>query len=660
VSAVVTCFALGCWNVSADQLDTWFRRNPIPTGERLWAVGGGRGLALAFPFTGGMLVSRDNKIWFELDIASERRVDAVTVGDPGFVAVTRDGDTLFSTNGTYWVPTIAPAGSGLSTVMWGNGLFVAVRSHAARTSPDGILWSDEIQLPKGYIKDGCFGDGQFVLVTYDADILTSTDTIEWTVRLPGDYGILTSVAFGSGTYVSVGSWGRIERSVDGKDWQRVPVEFGGYFYGLAHGNSRFVAVGGDADGNPFLGVAFTSPDGKTWTRHDLGQIGALNDVDFVNGQFLAVGENGVILTSLDGETWELRTTGVREAVRGAAYGGGNYLVTAAGGLILASKDGVVWTERETGFTNVLSDVAYGSGVWVGVGGGGTIFSSEDGERWTSRSVETSSSFSSVEYTGNLFLAIGGEGTYPANQMVIWWSTDGALWSKWHSPCFWHCYDSWLTDAVYSPKHQGFVAVGPYNTVASNNGSQWFNLRGPGGNAITEHDGLLVIVGDRGIFTATRGDQWTQVYQSRVQFTDVVWFNGSYVATGISDYETGVIFRSMDGTNWTQITTLKVTDLYRLAAGTDSLVAVGRSGTIMHCPPGSDQMRFLSRASRSAGDLPFYSVLEAPRGSSVVVERSDDLSLWTELQSSTNWLGQGEIIDRDHSDRRFYRAKLIGR
>lgn len=66
---------------------------------------------------------------------------------------------------------------------------------------------------------------------------------------------------------------------------------------LGFGNGNFIALGD--------GWIYQSPDGITWEgRNSNLQASLYNDVQFIDGQFIAVGISGRIITSPDGWNWQ--------------------------------------------------------------------------------------------------------------------------------------------------------------------------------------------------------------------------------------------------------------------------------------------------------------------------------------------------------------------
>src|SRR6059036_176295 len=83
------------FDVAADQLDQWYRRNPLPTAARLYGV---------------------------------------TYGNNSFVAVGLGGAVAGSVDGTNWVSQNSGTSENLRGVAYGKGLFVAVGDHGVIVS----------------------------------------------------------------------------------------------------------------------------------------------------------------------------------------------------------------------------------------------------------------------------------------------------------------------------------------------------------------------------------------------------------------------------------------------------------------------------------------------------------------------------------------------
>jgi hypothetical protein len=111
----------------------------------------------------------------------------------------------------------------------------------------------------------------------------------------------------------------------------------------------------------------TSDDGLLWSKRSSGVTNWVYQVRYLNGQFVAVGEAGLILTSPDGLTWTQQNSGVTPWLNGVAYESGNYYIAGSQGVLLQSPDAVNWTQLFVPTGKSLYDVAGENGWVVAVG-----------------------------------------------------------------------------------------------------------------------------------------------------------------------------------------------------------------------------------------------------------------------------------------------------
>ena len=137
-------------SVAADQLDQWYRRNPLPTAGRLYGV---------------------------------------AYGNNSFVAVGIGGAVAVSTDGTNWASQNSGTSENLRGVAYGKGVFVAVGDHGLILSSDGFNWTTVSSGTDASLNSITFGAETFVAVGIDlvgdATILTSSDGATWS---PADSG----------------------------------------------------------------------------------------------------------------------------------------------------------------------------------------------------------------------------------------------------------------------------------------------------------------------------------------------------------------------------------------------------------------------------------------------------------------------------------------
>ncbi|MDD4753006.1 MAG: S-layer homology domain-containing protein [Desulfitobacteriaceae bacterium] len=398
--------------------------------------------------------------------------------------------------------------------------------------------------------------------------------------------------------------------------------------------------------------AVTSPGGPTgeavWhARSPLPSAKIIEDIEYINDKYMALGYNGTLITSNDGVDWQKIQVGEDlDYLRGMAYGDGKYVIVGNAGdndyaaRIYTSNNGTDWHETAAVPHHRLNDVAYGEGKFVAVGmygkilvsengedwvtktvtypdkkkttlqsiiysdaqkkfvAAGTmgvsddhrggIMTSEDGENWTVTYSDTGNSLWDVTYGNGIFVAVGGKetGTYFSAT-----SSDGESWMPYTS------YSGYAQ--LFSVKYDGarFIAAGRTPlpgvnafTAISTDGVTWTNKTDsglPGFRAVASNGTQLVAMGSYGnIYTSDNlGTNWNyQTLGTTKTLKDVAW-NGSnlYVAVGVE----GTIQTSPDGQTWTIQTSNTTNDLNKVDYLNGRFIAVGKSGTILSSTDGTD-------------------------------------------------------------------------
>lgn len=223
-------------------------------------------------------------------------VGDMAYGDGKFVGVPFNGSgidqVMSSTDGVNWTTQTdgLVAGQDWNSMIFADGLFVAVSAHPnstngdqVMTSPDGINWTYRPS-PLGTWVSVAYGDGTFVAVgnaqASDPIVMTSPDGTAWTAQsTPDNTTQLNSVAFGDGTFVAaayqVGTLGyQVMTSNNGVDWVGHTVPFGCYFSNgaVTYGNGTWLIMGLAGSTTPCRTATFlTSTDGgSTWQENDPG------------------------------------------------------------------------------------------------------------------------------------------------------------------------------------------------------------------------------------------------------------------------------------------------------------------------------------------------------------------------------------------------------
>ena len=315
--------------------------------------------------------------WTGRDTGLENRADFVAVRYARglWVAGSRGGEIITSTNGTEWTPR-HDGTNAIRAIGYGNGLWVAVGANGSiTTSSNGTTW---------------------------AELSTSVTEQLWDVE------------YAHNLWVTVGHNGVIYTSTDGADWAQQRSDVTDTLLAVHHANALWVATGGgDHAGNP---VTTISKNGTAWS---IRPGGGGEDIHNANGRWVIANRDGII-TSAEGIEWEP----ARSSVDGGAIGARS--VTYANGLwvagnnysIATSTDGVTWTPVDSTVSGRV--IGYANSLWVAAGFGGTIYTSNNGTAWTAATLSGTAGFRfrDVEYANGLWVVVGQQ---PRNGYAIFTS-----------------------------------------------------------------------------------------------------------------------------------------------------------------------------------------------------------------------------------------------
>jgi|GEM_PF-2038184 len=538
--------------------------------------------------------------WSRAPGPSGQALRGVAVGPALFVAVGDAGAILTSVDGANW--TEQEIGITLHAVTFGNGEFVAVGATGhIFTSADGVSWHEQISGTAEELAAINYGAGQFVAVGGAGTILSSPDSLTWTNRNSGTTNRLAGIAFGNDTFVLVGEGGVIIESglvqpkVGFPEFMTQPYDqtvFAGtdvLFSATARSDAAlsyqwqfngtnilgatnrvlslptvatnqagfYTVVAGSAAGTvsslPAKLIVKTALD-QWLIRATPANVRNLNAITYGNGQFIAVGESGIILSSPDGEKWTARASTITNNLNGILYGNGRFVAVGDLGAIVNSEDGLNWVSVGSGTTSALTSVAYGNGIYVAVGR--DTVTSADGIHWMVQSSGSGSLFSGIAYGAGQFVAVTTDG-------VIYSSSGGTLWTKQHcTPC---------EAQIFVP--EGFFGVthGPELFVAVGGGSYFYLPKGP-------------LVHFPIISSSPDGLTWKDGPAPAGEFLGVTYGEGGFVAVGGNSGNgftpAGVIASSPDGAAWTLHDAASNNWLRGVAYGNGTFVAVGDGGVIL--------------------------------------------------------------------------------
>lgn len=417
---------------------------------------------------------------------------------------------------------------------YGNGMYVAATlSGALWSSPNGVDWTQTFSGPNGF-NGVAFAAGQFTAVGNSGTILTSTNGTSWTQRILLTTTGLNGVTHDGTRWLVVTTGTTVVTSTNGTDWTFFTSTGGGSANAVAFGAGLFVSASSG-------GVIRTSSDnGVTWlTRTANAGTNNLNDVAFLNNQFVAVGNSGTLITSPDGIVWTARTSNAGTTnLHTVAYGAGTakYIVGSAGGTngYLSSTDnGVTWVSAAlpTGGGGSIRALVFADGRFVGAGSTGSVFTSTDGSTWILRQSVTNRTMRDIAHGNGRYVIVSNSSAAFAT------STDGVTWTA------------------------GDTAAGSTSSL----------------NAVAYGNGLFVAVGSNLIATTTDGMNWVnRTPAGSFTFNGISFGGGVFVAVA----NTGLAYRSTDGVNWTPITSTGTTsNLTAVAYGAGMFTAVGAAGAV---------------------------------------------------------------------------------
>ncbi len=261
----------------------------------------------------------------------------------------------------------------------------------------------------------------------------------------------------------------------------------------------------------------------------------LQDVAWLDEQFIAVGNAGGIMTSPNGSQWTFRNTGINNLLRGIAWSGTTYVAVGENSAILSSPDGETWTNHSVdSIPDVnLTDIVWTGTAFVAVGGStskysGNILNSTDGKTWTINPFSITKGFlTGVANSGSLMVPIGKADGHP----IMVTSPDGINWTPKTIPAAGDAtlYDVNWNGSQWLVSGSGFVLTSP-------DGNVWTYKLLAGNPNLSKviHTGNKYVAAGGGIYTSNDGNNWTLTYtgDSYYPFLSIAWSGNNYVAVGL--------------------------------------------------------------------------------------------------------------------------------
>lgn len=475
----------GTFYTSPDAI-TWTIQNLLAGLIDINALAWSGSVAVAVGEGGNIWSTSDGINWTQqIGVTTEYLSDVEWLNNQ-FIAVGANGTVLFSTDGTNWTTESTGTANFLATVSWNGSTYVALGTSGSFTSSDGVTWAPVTV--SGLFEDVVWASGLNLFVVVDANgrILTSPDGMSWTESLDLNQFFSLDTIFWDGTQLIVGGdIGEIATSTDAISWVTRASAID--FERVRWDGTRLYAVGGPSK-------LATSPDGINWSFHRTGYSGDfMRDIANSGSRILAAAQTYYMSTTLALDSpWPAHNwIGATTVDNGVIWDGTQFVSVGSNGGMRTSVDGINYTyifNTVTGTSNLLRDIIYTGTQYVVVGYSGTILTAPNAATWTVRSSGTNNNLLSVAYSGNAYVAVGSTGTILVSSDAITWN---AVTSN-------------TTNTLYNVIWAGdeFVAVGAGTTVlTSPDGLTW--TPAAGGLPFNTYKGIaytgsrLVVVGNNG-------------------------------------------------------------------------------------------------------------------------------------------------------------------
>jgi hypothetical protein len=293
-------------------------------------------------------------------------------------------------------------------------------SYTAVAMPAFSSVTSTIELFEYEITAVAYGNNRFVTGGYGDQIAYSTNGTTWIASTGNDMIPRGIIYNSSSQFVAVGEVGVGAISYlsnNGTIWTPIATvnttfAGNGAIHDVAYGGGRYVAVG-------VIGKMATSTNGTTWTAVTNSTFGTSSIYGITYGdKFVAVGADGKIAYSINGtNNWTAVTNADSTTINGITYGGAigkeKYIAVGSGTYIAYSTDGLTWTKVNSGYNDIeLKRIAWGGNKYVAVASSGVMLVSLDGINWakieggigTGKSQMTH--INDIAYGGGKFLVVG--------------------------------------------------------------------------------------------------------------------------------------------------------------------------------------------------------------------------------------------------------------
>lgn len=229
--------------------------------------------------------SADGQIWTQRALPGYGEYSRPVVGGGVAVMVNKIGLTttagLRSTDGINWSFVTLPQATSWDAVIYGGGLFAALRSGStvAATSSNGSSWTQRTLPVSTFHTSSAYFAGRF-LAFYASSYLTSTNGIDWeqkTLKTGLTELVFTAVVCGSYLIVVPRNKNYFLRSTDGLVWEELSLPRTGWWTGGDYGGGTILIVD---SGNMASTILASDDFGATWYDIDIPDMAYLSALSY--------------------------------------------------------------------------------------------------------------------------------------------------------------------------------------------------------------------------------------------------------------------------------------------------------------------------------------------------------------------------------------------
>lgn len=287
----------------------------------IWDMTVQKGICVAVGDLASIQTSLDGILWAG-EAVPDSYSNAVFLGVGGtsnlLVAVGSDGSVLSSHAGQTTVTVTNEVG--------GQSIVTNISVEAL-----GVVWTPVPAFTTNTLQGVAASEGLLLVCGNNGNMFASTNGADWQVRPTPTDDFLSGVAIGPTACVAVGANGTVLRAAqDGTGWYGVPLEIDDWIYRVRWIDGLFVAVGEN-------GGIFTSPDGLAWTPRVSGTSRWLTDVTRVEDHWFVTGYQGTLLNSQDLVSWNSLPVPTVKSLFTACQRNGGLMVAGIEGVILRNQ-----------------------------------------------------------------------------------------------------------------------------------------------------------------------------------------------------------------------------------------------------------------------------------------------------------------------------------